>query len=96
MCSPNVEHQRVNPTTRVILISNCVLNCENAVNTVIQWNVYYGFRTDYQNNDVRWSPYPNTSAYENLLFYGKKTSLCYYNTYQCLFLRSKYKESNSR
>ncbi len=70
MCLPNVQYQRINPTTQAVVTSEC-LTCENAVNTVIEWNVYSGFQSGYPNNDIQWILYPNMDAYENILFYGK-------------------------
>jgi len=69
MCLPNVEYQRINPTTQALVTSSCV-TCENVTSTVIQWNVYSGFQTGYPNNDMKWILYANMSNYDNILFYG--------------------------
>jgi hypothetical protein len=71
MCSPNVEYQRINPTTQALVTSTCVQTCENATDIVIQWNVYRGFQTGYPNNDIQWILFTNMDAYENILFFGK-------------------------
>lgn len=70
MCLPNVEYQRINPTTQALLTSYCSQTCQNATSIVIQWNVYSGFNTGFPNNDILWVSYPNMSAYDNSLFYG--------------------------
>ena len=70
MCLPNAEYQRINPTTQALMTSSCV-TCDNVTETVIQWNVYFGFQTSYPNSDIKWITYPNMSLYDNSLFYGK-------------------------
>lgn len=78
MCLPNVEYQRINPTTQALVTSTCVQTCENATDIVIQWNVYRGFQTGYPNNDVQWILYSNMNAYENILFFGKQHYFFFY------------------
>jgi hypothetical protein len=72
MCLPNVQYQRINPTTQALVTSDCAQTCENASSIVIQWNVYHGFQTGYPNNDVIWILYTAMSAYDNILFFGMK------------------------
>ncbi|CAF3607443.1 unnamed protein product [Adineta steineri] len=73
MCLPNVEYQRVNPTTQALVQSTCN-TCENVTDTIIQWSVYSGIQTDYPNGDIKWVLFSNISAYDNLLFYGRTTT----------------------
>ncbi|CAF3507643.1 unnamed protein product [Rotaria sordida] len=73
MCLPNVEYQRINPTTQALLTSSCIDNCDNITDIIIQWSVYRGFTTGYPNNDIRWILYTNMSAYDDILFYGRNT-----------------------
>ena len=77
MCLPDVEYQRINPTSQALVTSYCVQTCENATNIIIQWNVYRGFESGYPNNDIQWILFTNMDAYENILFYGKnKNDFC--------------------
>ncbi|CAF4157649.1 unnamed protein product [Rotaria sp. Silwood2] len=73
MCLPNVEYQRINPTTQALLTSYCIDRCENLTDIVIQWSIYRGFTTNYPNNDIQWILYTNMSAYDDSLFYGRNT-----------------------
>lgn len=72
MCTPNVEYQRINPTTQALVTSRCAQSCENATNVVIQWSIYRGFQTGYPNNDIQWSLFSNMDSYDNTLFFGMK------------------------
>lgn len=71
MCQPNVEYQRINPTTQALLTSTCTDNCDNATDIIIQWSVYRGFQTGYPNNDMKWILLANMSAFDNIMFYGE-------------------------
>ena len=75
MCSPNVEYQRINPTTQALLKSHCLQSCDDASEIVVQWTVYRGFQTGYPNNDVVWILYTNMSAGDDLLFFGKRETI---------------------
>lgn len=72
MCSPNVEYQRINPTTQALLTSSCIENCDSARDTSIRWSIYQGFQTDYPNADIKWILYTQMDTYENSLFFGKE------------------------
>ena len=69
LCIPNVEFQRVNPTTQVALYSLCD---ENNCGTVrnIKWNVYHGKLYSYANY-TEWTLFNQTMFYENNWFFGK-------------------------
>jgi hypothetical protein len=83
MCLPDVEYQRINPTTQALVTSDCLQTCDSATDIVIQWNVYRGFQTGYLNNDVKWVLYSNMSAYENSMFYGKNKSFLFFSNFVC-------------
>ncbi|CAF0742236.1 unnamed protein product [Didymodactylos carnosus] len=74
MCEPNVEYQRINPTTQVILTSTCVDGCSIAEDIKISWSVYQGFVTDYPNTDVKWVLYSNMTQYLETWFYGEDST----------------------
>lgn len=70
MCSPDLEYQRINPTTQAALKSDC-LQCGDATEMIIEWSVYRGFQSGYPNNDIQWILLNNMSAFDDILFYGK-------------------------
>lgn len=70
MCSPDLEYQRINPTTQAILTSKC-LQCDDANEMIIQWSVYRGIQTGYPNNDIQWVLMSNMSAFDDILFFGQ-------------------------
>lgn len=72
MCSPNVEYQRINPTTQAFLTSNCIENCDSLRNISIHWSIYQGFQTNYPNSDIKWILYTQMDTYENSLFFGNE------------------------
>jgi len=43
LCSPNVEFQKVNPTTQIALFSFCVNECPEEKKLI--WNIYFGRNT---------------------------------------------------
>jgi hypothetical protein len=67
MCSPNLEHQYVNPTTQVALFSSCDDDCASLKN--IKWNVYEGEMNSSINN-VQWRPFSRMNSSLDY-FYGK-------------------------
>jgi hypothetical protein len=90
MCSPNVEYQRINPTTQALVTSYCVQTCDNATDIDIQWSVYRGFQTNYPNNDIKWILFLNMSAYDNILFYGMIQKQRFFCLQILLFIQRSY------
>ena len=71
MCIPNMEFQLVNPTTQVALFSSCFDTCQSLIS--ITWNVYTGL-TSGANKTVQWTKFNQSSAYQNIWFFGKDLS----------------------
>jgi hypothetical protein len=69
LCIPNVEFQRVNPTTQVALFSVCENNCMPNAN--IKWHIYYGIMYS-AINYTDWSLFNQTMFHENNWFFGKE------------------------
>jgi hypothetical protein len=67
MCVPNLELQRVNPTTQVALFALCNGNCTTILN--ITWNIYYGINNS-SSNITSWILF-NQNAQQNIWFFGK-------------------------
>ena len=67
MCIPNMEFQRVNPTTQVALFSVCSENCSSIRN--ITWKVYQGSNTSL--STMNWTLFRSMDQYENIWFFGK-------------------------
>ena len=51
LCSPNVEFQKVNPTTQIALFSFCVNECPEEKKLI--WNIYFG-RINSTQNFTKW------------------------------------------
>jgi len=66
LCAPNLEYQFVNPTTQVALFSIVTGSYSTIQN--ITWNVYSG-----EMNSSQWTLF-NQNPYENIWFFGRKTS----------------------
>lgn len=86
MCSPNLEYQRINPTTQALLTSNCLQGCDNASEVQIQWSVFQGFRPGYPNNDIQWILLSNMSDFDNILFFGKSYIDDFFSHLSIIFL----------
>lgn len=71
MCAPDLEYQRVNPTTQVSLFAICIGNCINVQR--IQWNVYQGTNNE-SSNITQWTLFNAMNTYENHWFFGTQTS----------------------
>ncbi|UJR25703.1 hypothetical protein I4U23_007054 [Adineta vaga] len=71
LCEPNLEYQRVNPTTQVALFSVCAGNCTGIQN--ITWNIYYG-TLNTSTNFTQWTLFNQMSAYRDIWFFGANTS----------------------
>jgi hypothetical protein len=69
MCSLNLEYQRINPTTQVALLSDCVDTCKSSIES-IRWNIYQGVN-DSTTNIVRWAEFNHTNSSQDLHFYGE-------------------------
>ena len=67
MCAPNLEFQRVNPTTQVALFSVCVGTCLSIEN--ITWKIYQG-NFNSTSRVVQWTVFNQT----NIWFYGLNTN----------------------
>ena len=71
MCIPDLEFQLLNPTTQVALYSICLGNCSFLQN--ITWNIYQG-QLNMSSNTTTWLLFDQSDNYENLWFFGSKTS----------------------
>lgn len=71
MCIPNLEFQLINPTTQVALYTICNGNCSGIEN--ITWNVYNGSMSS-SVNETKWTLFDQINLYENIWFFGRKTS----------------------
>ena len=67
MCIPNLEFQRVNPTTQVALFSECLGNCFSSMN--ISWNIYQGLNGS--SATTEWTLFTQTAQYDNIWFFGR-------------------------
>lgn len=67
MCAPELEYQRVNPTTQVALFSRCLDDCPSAEN--ITWHVYHG-TTNSSSNVTVWTVLNETRAYDDVWLFG--------------------------
>ena len=68
MCIPNLEFQRVNPTTQVALFSQCLDSCSTLMN--ITWNIYQGLN----GSTIQWTLFNQITQHENDWFYGRNTT----------------------
>ena len=68
MCVPNLEFQRVNPSTQVALFAICLGNCTSLRN--ITWKVYEGSMNT-TSNFTKWNLFNQRTSYENIWFFGK-------------------------
>jgi hypothetical protein len=78
MCAPNLEFQKVNPTTQVALFSVCLDTCISIQN--ITWNIYQGFNNGSNNSSsivVQWTQFNQMITYQNIWFFGKSLSYIY-------------------
>ena len=71
MCLPNLEFQRINPTTQVALFAICSEDCTRIQH--IRWNIYYGDMNT-SSNFTHWIQFNQTYFYENSYFFGLNTS----------------------
>jgi len=71
LCSPNVEFQKVNPTTQVALFSYCVNECPKEKKFI--WNIYFG-QIDSAQNFTKWILFDQTTNFENIWFFGRNTT----------------------
>jgi hypothetical protein len=68
MCVPNLEFQRINPTTQVALYALCTGNCSLAYN--ITWNIYHG-TINSSFNVTHWTRFYSMNLYQDVWFFGK-------------------------
>jgi len=71
LCSPNVEFQKVNPTTQVALFSYCVNECPEEKK--LTWNIYFG-RINSTQNFTEWILFERMTKFENIWFFGRNTT----------------------
>jgi hypothetical protein len=71
MCIPDLQVQRVNPTTQVALYSICNGYCTNIQN--IRWNIYQESK-NLSSNFTKWTLFNQTNSYENIWCFGRNTS----------------------
>ena len=67
LCEPNMEFQRVNPTTQVALASECVGDCTTLRN--ITWNVYCSTGNS-ASNQTTWTLFNQSTAHAKAWFFG--------------------------
>ena len=68
LCTPNLEFQRINPTTQVALLSECPGNRSGLIN--ITWNIYQGVNGS--STTIEWTLSNQISQKENIWFFGKR------------------------
>ena len=73
MCDPQIEFQRINPTTQVALYSLCPNNCSNLLE--ITWKIYRGSINSSLNNVTEWTLFNRTDQQENQWFFGNLVCL---------------------
>jgi len=71
LCSPNVEFQKVNPTTQIALFSFCVNECPEEKKLI--WNIYFG-RINSTQNFTKWILFDQMANFENIWFFGRNTT----------------------
>jgi len=71
LCSPNVEFQKVNPTTQIALFSFCVNECPQEKKLI--WNIYFG-RINSTQNFTKWILFDQMTNFENIWFFGRNTT----------------------
>jgi len=71
LCSPNVEFQKVNPTTQIALFSYCVNECPEEKKLI--WNIYFG-RINSTQNFTKWILFEQMTNFENIWFFGRNTT----------------------
>ena len=74
MCIPNLELQRVNPTTQVALFSECLGNCSALLN--ITWNIYQSLNGSLAT--MHWTLLNLISQQDNVWFYGRRLAYSYF------------------
>jgi len=72
LCSPNVEFQKVNPTTQIALFSFCVNECPEEKKLI--WNIYFG-RINSTQNFTKWILFDQMTNFENICSFSKWNSL---------------------
>ena len=73
MCDPQLEFQRINPTTQVALFALCPADCATLVG--IHWQIYRGSSESASNNFTDWILFTRSDLQENQLFFGN--SACF-------------------
>jgi len=71
LCSPNVEFQKVNPTTQIALFSFCVNECSKEKKLI--WNIYFG-RINSTQNYTKWILFDQMTNFEDIWFFGRNTT----------------------
>ena len=71
LCSPNVEFQKVNPTTQIALFSFCVNECPKEKKLI--WNIYFG-RINSTQNYTKWILFEQMTNFEDVWFFGRNTT----------------------
>ena len=69
MCDPQMQFQRINPSTQVALFSRCTDNCSDL--TSITWKIYRGSINSSVDNLTQWIPFNPTDQ----SFFGKSLLL---------------------